>query len=433
MACCEACAAKAKAKPEILSMSDKPATSLKSLLSAIGILKEADPNLVKALSADVDVEGALSKGEIDNAKSEGLGRNTGYVKDGWSEGQTNKTASREEIKIGPGEAASGMGAEKMVRDYSNPAPQHHGIEQAVERLANMFEGFGKSMTDGMATMKADQSAVKALLVQMAISKASEDDEEEDEEESEVVEINASRGKSRIDQAKVLIKSLKKAKTDEAKAAIKAELTKLFAKAQINFMVAKSKADRTALYELAAKAGITKADINVVQEEEEDEEEEEEKRKSAPVADVTTKAVTDDKGNQADREDNKNGNQEAAAKAAVDANSKTQLDAALKGIAVLETSVKGLMDIVSGKSRVADQIPNIAKATPDVIQVILDTIEQQENSGAIAQADAMAARDIAVMTRLSSEGKFDGAIVKARLEKSSGTVRAIFSNAMANAA
>jgi hypothetical protein len=444
MACCSACEAKAKAKPEI-SMSDKT-TSLKSILTAIGVLKDADPNLVKALSDDATVDATLAKGDIDSKRSEDLGRGAEYVKDNWSRGNTNKTATREEIKMGPGEESSGAGAERMVRHYSNPAEQHHGIEQAVERLAAMFDGFGKSMTDAVAAIKADSAATKALVVQLAIAKSeSEDEEEEDEEESEVVEINASRGKSRVEQAKILMKSLKKAKTDEAKAAIKAELTKLLAKAQINFLVTKSKTDRAALYELAAKAGITKADINVVQEEEEDEEDEEEgKGKSHAVAETSTttatKAVTDDKGNQADREDNKNGNQAAAAKATdasagnVDMSSiKSQLEAALAGQAVLSTSIKGLMDIVSGKSRVSDQIPELAKAKPDVIQAILDTIDQQETAGSLAQADAMAARDIASQTRLVADGKLDGAIVKARLEKSSNTVRAIFTNGMAEKA
>lgn len=166
-------------------MSDQKKSTLKSILDAIGVLKDSDPTLVKALADDAGVDATLVKGELDKQKSTGLGSKTEYVKDGWSEGMVNKAPAREELNIGPGQEASGRGAEKMVKEYSNPATQHHGIEQAVEKLGDMFMGFGKAMTAHMEKMSQDQAAMKSLMVQSIISKAEseeEDDEEEDEEE-----------------------------------------------------------------------------------------------------------------------------------------------------------------------------------------------------------------------------------------------------------
>ena len=418
-------------------MSDKKQSTIKTILEALATLKGSDPSLVKALSEDVTVDPSLvaAKGEIDSHRSAGLGSKTEYVKDGWSEGMVNKSPTREEINIGPGEESSGRGAEKMVRDYSNPAPQHHGIEQAVERFGAMFEGFGKSMLSQQAAflkaIQEDNKAIKALVVQSIIAKGeSEDDEEEDEEESEVVEINASRAKSKIEEAKKLIKALKKATTDEDKAKIRKALIKALESANFAVTLCKSE-DITKAF----AAVLAKADINVVQEEEEDEEEEEEagKAKSAAVTDDAgaAKAKKDDQGNQADREDPTNGNQAAAAKAqaAELAKTQTQITDALKGLATLETSVKGMMDIVMGRTKIAETLPDIAKAKPDAITALIANIHEMQDSGTITPADAAAALDIASQTRHAAAGNLDQAIVKSRLEKSSNTVRTLFANAL----
>lgn len=393
-------------------MSDKNQPSLKNLLAAIGLIKDSDPNLVKALADDVTIDATLAKGEIDRHKSAPM--EADYVKDQWSPGGKHATPTREQITMGPGEEASGAGAEKMVGHYSNPAPQHHGIEQAVERLAAMFGGFGKSMDAQNALLKSivdSNAAVKALLIQSVISKA-EEDEEDEEDESEVVEINASRAK-----AKDLISQIKVAKSAKKKAALTKALNEVLAE------IDEAAKSATA----GIRAAASKADINVVQEEEEEDEEEAEKAKKAKeAADAAAKAVTDDQGNQADREDSKNGNQDAAAKA-------KQLEDALKGIAMLETTVKGLMDVVSGKSKVSDQIPDIAKAKPDAIEAIIESVNQQQRAGALSDPDAMAAREIAAMTRRAASGQMDAAIVKSRLEKSSPLVRSIFAENIKSAA
>lgn len=446
MACCSTCEAKAKAKSET-EMSDQKKSTLKSILDAIGVLRDNNPDLVKALADDAGVDASLvMKGEIDDKKSEGLGKKTEYVKDNWSLGETQGTITREEIKVGPGESASGSGAEKMVRDYSNPAAQHHGMEQAVMRMASIFEGYGKSLDVQNAMMKSmleGNAAVKALLIQSIVAKSEGEKEEDDEdEESEVVEINASRAKSKIDAAKALIKSIKKAKSDEEKKSLRKSLRAILADASLSVTLA-NQAELTKSF----TAVLAKADINVVQEEEDDDEEDEEADKAKKAKEATdaaakaadaAKAKKDDQGNQADREDSANGNQAAAAKAreaemeALKAQH-VKISDALSGLAMLETSVKGMMDVVMGKAKIADTLPDIAKAKTDTIQAILDQVSEMENQGSIQPADASAARDIASMTREASAGRMDAAIVKGRLEKSSTTVRSIFSNAMTKAA
>lgn len=411
-------------------MSDQKKNSIKSILNALGVLSDSDATLVKALAEDAGVDTSLiTKGDIDNKRSSGLGAKTEYVKDAWSEGQLNKTATREELNIGPGQEASGAGAEKMTREYSNPAAQHHGIEQAVERLGAMFTGFGKSLDAMTALMKANtdgNAAIKALLVQSIVAKA-KDEEDEEDDESEVVEINASRAKSKIEAAKALVKAIKKSDDPAEIKALRKSLVSALAKGQLYAFAANSVELKKSIKDIAAKA-----DIEVVQEEEEEDDEEGE-AKSLTAKPAAAKATTDDQGNQADKEDNKNGNQEAAAKATELSNADLQkkLADALSGMAMLETTVKGMMDVVSGKSKIVDQLPvDISKAKPDAIQAILDQVENMESANNISNADAMAARAIASMTKQASEGKMDGAIAKARLEKSSPTVRALFAQVAA---
>lgn len=68
--------------------------------------------------------------------------------------------TREEINTGPAQAAHGANAEKMVKQYSELAPQHGIAKQydAVASLISDFKGVAKSLTDCMTTFKADFDA-----------------------------------------------------------------------------------------------------------------------------------------------------------------------------------------------------------------------------------------------------------------------------------
>ena len=419
-----------------------PKSKIATLLDALNILKGADPDLVEALSDDA----TLAKGVLQNG-SEKL-RPGELVEGHFLEGQTNRSATAEQVKTGPAQEASGGGAEKMVKEYSNPVTQVHGVAETPMALADMLHNFNASMkaiSNNLNVLANSQTAIKALL--SALVKADhedeaqeETDEEEDEEESEVVEINASRAKSLILKAKVLIKKAKKAealaedepKDEEKCKALKAEAKalrkaagKLLGKARSCAYAAKSLELKKSVRALAAKA-----DVDVVQEQEEDEEDEEddgEEQTKAAKAAKAAKAKTDIAGNQADHADPKTGNQ--AAEAAKSAVSPDDLQKALAGIATLQTTVAGMLDVVSGKSRVSDQVPNIAKATLESLNTIPERIMDMEDSGTLSMTDAFAARDIFSKLELVKGGKLDPTVVTDRLAKTTASVRSLFSDVL----
>lgn len=424
-------------------MSNKP--TIKAVLEAIGLLKNTDPAIVSALVADDGM--AKSLGQTSETLRPGE-----HVDDLWLKGNTNKSPTREELKIGPGEEASGGGAEKMIGDYSNPARQMHGIEQVAERFGAMFDGFGRAMKAMMDAQKANFEAttqsnqlLKAILVK-ATEGEEEEEEEDEEEESEVVEINAARGKSYIAEAKKLLRKAATLKADmedmddkaekktckaEIKKLVKSAIKKLL-KARNAAYAAKSAELKKSIHDLMASHEISKADINVVQEEEEEEEDEEEEEgsgKSATAAAAKAaaeKAKHDDKGNQADKLDPATGNQDAAAKAAADLALKSKLEDALNGIGVLQTTVSGLMDVVAGKTKLADMSP-VVKAETVHVDTIYEKILAAEDSGMITDLDAFAARDIASKIELAKSGKYDMAFVNDRISKTSSAVKALFAD------
>ena len=409
---------------------------IKDILEALTTLKGADPKLVEALSADAD----LAKGMMQTG-AEKL-RPGELVESHFMEGMTNKAPTKEEIKTGPVQEASGGGAERMTGEYSHPVKQMHGVAETPMALAEMLGNLNATMKSGFSTLAHDNATTKALIV--ALLKADHEDEadeadEEDEEESEVVEINAARGKSLIAQASALIRKAKKAdkmaegEKDEEKcsshkksaANFRAKAAKLLAKARTCAYAASCDELKKSIRTIAAKA-----DIDVVQEEEEDEEEEadEEQTKAAPPAPAAeAKAVTDDKGNQADRMNPKNGNQADAAKSEVTAE---DLKKCLDGISMLQTTVGGMMNVISGKSKVSDLVPDITKASPAAVESLSTRIYDAEDAGTLSVSEATAARDILGKLELVKGGTLDASIVKDRIAKTTPNVRALFSNLIA---
>jgi len=366
------------------------------------------------------------------------------------EGQLHGSATREQIKTGPGQVASGLGAEGMVREYSAVAAQR-GTALYPEPLERMLADFGRSMKSSMEALLLSQSNLPAALVEALKAKKAkgEDEEEEDEEESEVVEINASKkAKDFLRKARKLAKDLDVLKADmedcdtsaERKAARKAikslehDLGAVLGKAQV-FAYAASDAELKKSIRLIA----SKADVEVVQEEEEDEEEEEESKSKKAAAkaaeeaaeatakaakEAAEKAKTDDKGHQADRQDPANGNQAAAAKT-VDNETLSKLEKALSGMDTLKMEVRQMMDVISGKSKVADLVPDLSKAKVADIDSVTDKIEEMEESGQLTPIEACAARDIASLAKAAAEGTMPASRVRERLEKTSSNVVALF--------
>lgn len=430
-------------------MSDK----MKSILSAIGFLKGQDPKIVSALVDDVELQKALDGAN----RSEGLKH---YAHDHWNEGHTNKSATAEEVNVGPAEHSSGGGAEKMVRDYSSPAHQMHGVAATPEKLDAMMRGFGKSFE-----MLAEGQAKIAAILVAVLKKAEEEeeDEEESEEESEVVEINASRGKSRLARAKSLTDKLAALKSEledehdkDARKALRTQIKSLTKKIGVILGKARTNAYAAKDAELkkSIRAFILKADINVVQEEEEEEDEEEDEEgegKSAAAAEAAAKKAAEEAAT-------KKAAEEAAAKAAAEAEAKaktntagnrsqpdggaanqaaqakavekvqTDIGEALKGLSMLQGTVKDLMEVIAGRSKLADKLPVIKATTPT--DKIKEALDAAETSGTLNDVDLFAARDIATKLELVKSGTIDASIVQDRLRKATTAVQLIFKDAIA---
>lgn len=79
----------------------------------------------------------------------------------------NSSAPSGEVNVGPNQAASGNGAEKMEREYSRHAPRQSGVQRATEMLGEAIMGI-KSMKSAMGSMII---AVKSQGLQIETLKA----------------------------------------------------------------------------------------------------------------------------------------------------------------------------------------------------------------------------------------------------------------------
>ena len=447
------------------------AANFKDILSAMNILKSADPKDIASLTADASLAKA-----VETLRSEDL-KPSEIVEGHWQEGHMHRAATREQINVGPNESASGSGAEKMIKDYSNPAVQMHGIITEPMKLAEYLASVDRAMKGIISSVYALEVGQKGInstlsktssaleLVINSLQKAQkakkggedEEDEEDDEEESEVVEINAARGKAFLGKAKKFL-ALAKAKEAEAadeddKSSIKAinreiralkkSAAKLLAKARSCAYAASDVELKKSIRAVISKASL-KADVDVVQEEEDDEEDDEESEKAKAAAAAAAKAdaeatkgnkSADEKGNQADHADPKNGNQAAASKSADEADLvalKNRVDGALNGISTLSGSVNDMMNLIMNRSKSGGAAlttpPDLVKSVVDSAPLLTTEIEAMEDAGTLSTSDAMAARDILSKAAAVRAGVLDGSIVKARIDKSTLAVQALFNKA-----
>ena len=441
-------------------------SGIRDLVSALNILNKSDPKVVQALAKDISLEKAAEHAE--NLEGDE------WIKDNWAQGNVDKAPTREEIKVGPREASSGEGAERMIRDYSDTAPQH-GITLTAEAMSRLLGPMNSSMKSLAAAMSSNTAILTAMLKAMADDEdgekeedmkgmkgkksrkarkaasvrkgdvdhedeAEEEDEEEEEEEeseeeSEVVEINAAKCRKLLTKARNKIAQAKAMKAeaeeereegeDEEKCKAKLRKARALRKAAAR-LLAKA---RTAAYaadsaelKKAVRLTITKADINVVQEEEEEEEEEDEEEEEEGEEETKARKAkgSDAKGNQADHEDKESGNQDAEAVKAL----ATKVEKSLEGFAMLQTDVKGLMEAVSGRSKGSTVVPMLTKAQVATADDLNSEIASMVDAGTLNDADAFAARDILSKITATKSGLIDKAIVHDRIAKSSPTVRSI---------
>ena len=138
-------------------------STTKAILQAIGVLKGSDPKVVAQIADDADAAAKALTAQSLSPSEE--------VKDRWQEGEMHTHATKEEIKVGPPQSASGSGATKMIGEYSHNAPQHGTTlttEQLGEELGQM-RGYMKALAQGQSKMTEALSALAGVLVSKAES------------------------------------------------------------------------------------------------------------------------------------------------------------------------------------------------------------------------------------------------------------------------
>lgn len=374
------------------------------------------------------------------------------IEDQWNEADgQHSNPSRAEIAVGRPQEASGGGAERMVREYSDPAPQMGMAEQYAE-MGRFFRDFAKAQersnstmlagmaalgqivgkaetvpATGAATAKADpesllsKAEIKIRKARTEMRKADMVDEEDKEEREEK--------KSFLEQASVALKSAKrllaKAEEDEWESedeedrAEKArsdwrKLTKALRKAE-DEGTERTKKEMEEM-EKAAAAAKAAPEVPVVAatpaptvKAEEEKKDEDETAKAAAAAAVAAAATAE------------------AAKsvtlAPVDPGLRNQLQ-------ILETSVKSMMEVVMAGSK-GRPMPTFSKATP--FASLAEKVETAIEDGTLDNPlEIMKAQTLVTHVRAVQSGHMDAAVVDDEITKAPDNVRQLFMPAQAAA-
>lgn len=420
---------------------------------------ESDMKDIASMVADAALSlKAMPGSEHDHAET---------VTDRWHSGQTHAVPSAEMIKVGPGQSASGGGAEHMVKEYSNPAPQK-GLVLEAERLEaelGPMRGYAKSIADkhnslctyfdssfsevGKSLNMLHEQNKRLTIVAAGLLKALEKGEDEkgddDEEKEEKFEINASKAAETYAKARALLKKSRSIRAQMKANSDAGHISALKAQAKLYKNAAKAYLSKAMQYASAGKsrAVVTRKALEdffaanpALKAEYDPNVSAKELAKAAKKAHAEWKATlkkADDAGNQADKEDKENGNQDDAAKAATAAADdaiKSQLDNALKGLGMLSGDIKSLMDAVAGRP----VTPPVAPATPAVAAVAksgnkyenIDTlIEQYAATGRIDQTSEARARDLVMKLKATDEGHMAKGTFDAMIAGSAQIVQEIF--------
>lgn len=425
------------AKGEKLNVMTAALNAVKALMHLKAEDKPAAEKMLADFGVTMDLEKATRAQDLTDAE---------LIRDRWEDGNMHTAVTKEEVKVGPSQESSGAGAEKMIRDYSSPTVQM-GTTLLAEKLARLIPPMAssiKSLTSAMEKLAAQNTAQSEAIV--ALGKALEsgsvigkadDEDEEDEDEKDFKEESEKAARKALKAAKSLVRKAKAAKSDaedeeDAKAckALKVEARSLLVKAGNELFKARTAAFAAGSAELRKEIrDFAKAeDVEVAEEDEKKEESDKSK-----IEDTGAK-----KGNQSDSA-NADGNQddsstaEKAAKAEAEAaETKKALEAALSGMAMLTTDVKGLIEKVAGQSRPAPAVVKaeevaVAKAAFDGLA---DKITAMQDSGDLSHSEAYAAREVLGKKDAVMKGILDPRFLSERLSKSPAKVQELFAEAKA---
>ena len=353
------------------------------------------------------------------------------VIDLWNEpGGEHKNPGRGEIVTGPAQRMSGDGLPKMIGEYSSPAPQQ-GLAQQYAEFDRMLADWAKSLTDKFnpvlskhektlnslvgifSEMHKAQTAAptapaadtflgKALLklakAKSELRKADLADEDEKEEK-----------KSHIAAASDLLKSAKR----------------LLAKASEEMEEPGAEKEEETEKAMSSLRALSKAVAKAEEEEKEWEETEKAKAVAAQKA-IDDAAAATKKAEEEKEKEEKEAAEKAKAVVTTEQQNLLQLQEAVKGNAVLMTTVQTLVDAVMGKS-VNPVIPEISKGVvaPALEVDFMARAEAARDAGQLTDQGDLKVASILQHMSIAKAGHMDMRVVEDEIAKSSSEVRAIF--------
>lgn len=360
------------------------------------------------------------------------------VEDLWNEaGGQFANPSRSEIKTGSPQASSGGGAQRMVDEYSDPAPQM-GMAQKYAEFSSMLRDFQKAhettqaqvialhqmltkslapaATDPATAAKADDSVLgkaemKLKKARAELRKADMADAEDKEEREEA--------KSFLEQAGIALKAAKrflvKAEDDDGDDDERAEKARADLKTLTKALRKAEDEDKKRDDDDAEKARVTaEATAKAA---------EDAAAKAAAAAAPAVKAEDDDKKDDAEKA---RAAAEATAKAdAAAAPELAPVDPGLRGqIEVLQTNLKGLMDVVMAGSK-GRPMPTFMKSAT-AVATLGQTVDDAIESGALeSPLEILKAQTLVTHIRAVQAGHMDAAIVDDEIARAPDNVRQLF--------
>ena len=305
------------------------------------------------------------------------------------------------IKTGPSEDASGEGAFKMVRQYSNPAKQTVATE-AYDTFSKYLEGFAAAQK-----AQGDQIAVlaEALLAKGAPASTASDDS------------FLSKAETRLAVASKALRKADMADDEEEKE----EKEEHLEKAEKALAVAKR---------LLAKAESE-------HEEDLDEEKEEAVEKALASFKKLSKALVKAKADLAvkksevkdEKAHEKEGEAEKEAERAIKEAEKehvAETKKAAERLDLLEKSVQDVLSTIAGVSK-STPVPDFVKSM--ATETISDRIETAIEDGELSMPEVMKARDILGRISAAKLGQYDGDKLQAAIAEAPERVRSLFKNSI----
>lgn len=374
------------------------------------------------------------------------------IRDLFIDRERNLIPTPGEIGIGRPAAASGEGAEGMVRDYSKFAPQ-------PQMLTHQYDKFEEELGSLRAYMKSTfdelRAAVEGTAKAVAQMAKAEDEEEEDdkkeehekaakaEEEHEDEEEMEDHEKSAAFKAMVreIVKSLAQKAEDEEEeeeheeeegkslsAAFKARLAHAILKAVKQFMGSELPKSQRTHAKAVAEAALKRAAKAAHEAEEEKEDKESEKAARKALQAIEEYAFVKGfslKAKKMEKMDEKGNQHEWPAEEHA-----KSLEGMVAQLTSLQTDVKGLFDTIAGKSKSAsplEVVEPLAKAmeSPNFFAEKARFIDEAERNRRIDANTAMSAMEVLNTLKMAKEGQIPQNIPTSMLANSSAKVKALF--------